>query len=178
MGTSRSFAEFEKKLNKAADDLKSRSDDEILLTSAKRAKKTIAPFVKQAVPSGALTQNRTPVGVFYRKQKTGAYLIAVRGPMQLVERNVRPHSIPLEKGNYRTHSKRNRKLQKATRVRFKADGKVLSAGKGGGFYAIGPVWHPGTRGKKPWERGKKAFLPSAGKTLEAGVDKIMRGVFG
>ena len=41
----------------------------------------------------------------------------------------------------------------------------------------GPIKHPGTKGKHPFEKGVKDFLPSAGKTLESGVDKIMRGIF-
>lgn len=180
MGTSKSFAEFEKKIRKSADDLKSKSDEKILLASAKKAKATIAPQVARAVPSGRMNVGKsgTRVSVFYRKEKAGAYLVAVRGPLHLVERDTKAHSIPRVKGDLRTHTTRGKKRAKASKVRKVVEGKKLSGGPGSGFFAVGPVKHPGTKGKHPWEKGKKAFLPSAGKTFEAGVDSIMRGVFG
>lgn len=177
MGTSRSFAEFEKKARQAAADLTSKSDKQILNASATRAKKLIGDQVRSAVPSGRLNvgKNGARVSVYSRQFKVGAHLVAARGPLHIVERPTKAHNIPRAKGDVRAHTTRGKKRKKASTVR-KTQRTLLSFGPN--QVAVGPVKHPGTRGKRPWERGVKRFMPSAGKTFEKGVDSIMRKVFG
>lgn len=183
MGTSKSFAEFEKKIRRSADDLKSKSDEQILLASAKKAKTLYLASIRTAVPDLAInagrrgTKNGAKLGVGYRKIRDGSgYLVFARGPLQLIERDTSAHLIPKDPGGTLTHTAKGRKRSAKSRALREAETKKLY--RIGNRVVRGPLKHPGTKGKHPWEKAEKQVLPSVTKTFEKGVDTIMRGVFG
>lgn len=178
MGTSNSFGELAKKLEASAKAIETKSDVEVTEANAKAAKKAIAGQMKRAAPGGTLRVGKTRkarVGVRYDfRQDKKAAIVRVTGPVHLLERDTSAHNIPRVKGDIKSHSATGRKLKKATKVRKVQERKLLRIGN---RVVVGPIKHPGTKGKHPFEKGVKDFLPSAGKTFEKGVDTIMRGIF-
>lgn len=183
MGVSKSFAEFEKKAKKAAAQIDTRSDKEIIKPAALKAKRLITVEVAKAAPSMRMNvgKNGQRLRVYYVLLRNGeTAVVQVRGPIHLLENPTKPHIIGA--GRSRTASGRKFKNEAAGRLRTeraakKAGRKFLSSGKGGTFKATGPVKHPGTKGKGPFAKGVKAFRPQAPKLLERGTDAMMRKVF-
>jgi hypothetical protein len=89
--------------------------------------------------------------------KTGgrsSALVRATGPLQLVERDTKAHSIP----------KSRRRKRRVLHI------------PGIGFRAV--VHHPGTKGKHPFERGVDAALPAVPKIVQGTVSQAMRKAFG
>ena len=83
-------------------------------------------------------------------------IIKATGPLQLVERDTRAHTIPRQ----RRRSRRRRYAAFAGRVYSRVD-------------------HPGTRGKRPFARGAQAASPQAQQIFRAEVaDAVRRGWLG
>lgn len=84
-------------------------------------------------------------------------LVRATGPFHLIERDTAPHQIP------RTASSRRIKLESG-RLSAKREltGRTLSGRKRlrlPGGWVMGPVSHPGTKGKHPFERGVNRAEP-------------------
>lgn len=180
MGTSKSFAELAKKMEAAAREIETKSDVEVTAANAIRAKKVILAQMKVAAPRLTLNAGRKAkpvrIGVRYdmRKDKKAA-IVKATGPAHLIERDNAPHQMPKDLGGTLTHTATGRKRSAKSQAKRRAD--QAKKFRIGNKTVTGPIKHPGTKGKHPFEKGVKAFLPSAGKTLEAGVDKLMKGVF-
>lgn len=178
MGSSSSFQQLAGKLEKAARGIETRSDEEIVGKDALRAKKLIAAQMAMAAPKGTMhvgSKRSARVGVRYdlAPGKKGA-IVRATGPVHLLERDTPAHSIPRLKGTRRTYSATGRKLKKASTVRKVVERPLLVIN---GRVRTGPVTHPGTKGKHPFQKGVRRFLPGVGEQLEKNVDRIMRGIF-
>lgn len=178
MGTSKSFGELAKKLEASAKAIETKSDTDIVLADAKRATLLIRGQIKRAVPRGTLNvgkSGRKKVGARYDLIRNGGgAIVKATGPLHLVERDTSPHNIPRVKGDVRSYARSGKKLKRATTVR---SGPKLKRLLIGGEVRMGPVKHPGTKGKHPFEKGVKQFLPSAGKSFEKNLDKLMGEIF-
>lgn len=183
MGTSRSFGELAKKMEASARAIETKSDVEVTEANALKAKTVILAHMKRAAPRLTLQVGKTKkkrIGVRYdlRKDKKAA-IVKATGPAHLIERDTDKHTIPKDLGGTLTHTASGRKrsaksaAKRAEQARTRNVRKYVINGK----VRSGSIKHPGTKGKHPFEKGVKAFLPSAGKTLEAGLDKIMKGIF-
>lgn len=102
------------------------------------------------------------IGVKYKaamRKANPTALVYAYGPFHLIERDTSPHQIP--KSGF---------------------------GRGKAFYGLlkfpdgrvrwGPVHHPGTKGKRPFERGVEASTPVVHRLLAGGVTTALRTVFG
>jgi len=78
-------------------------------------------------------------------------LIRATGPIQLIERDTQPHGI-------RPRRRRVKALKFAD----------------GGFYAHS--WHPGTRGKHPFQKGVAKAAPDTGRIFQTEIDNAMKKV--
>lgn len=91
-------------------------------------------------------------------QGTPTALIRATGPFHLIERDTAPHTIPRTEGSRRTRTSSGR-----LSVKREATGRSTSGRKAlliNGDWVTGPVKHPGTKGKHPFERGVRASEPA------------------
>jgi hypothetical protein len=79
-------------------------------------------------------------------------LVSARGPLQLLERDTKPHSMAATRGARGRANKRK--------------GATMTVGAG----------HPGTKGKHPFERGVVAATPAANKLLGESIVASVRSV--
>ena len=180
MGEARSFAELAKKLERAAGEIDRRSDAEVLLAQVKVAKRTISTAIRLAAPAMEMHPRKAKgkpqrLSVSDVKLDSGSHIVRANGPLHLIERPTKPHTIPRDLGGTLTHTATGRK--RSAKSRAKREAELTKVYRVGNRFVRGPIKHPGTRGKYPFKAGVKAFLPSAGKTFEHGVDTIMRGIF-
>lgn len=183
MGSSSSFQQLAGKLEKAAREIETRSDEEIVGKDALRAKRLIAAQIAVAAPGGTLRSGSRKadgsrsgrVGARYdlAPNKKGA-IVRATGPAHLIERDTSPHWIPRQLGGTITHTATGRRRSKASVVRRKANvNKVLKIGNN---LVKGPIKHPGTKGKHPFRKGVRQFLPGVSGQLEKNFDRILRRV--
>lgn len=94
------------------------------------------------------------VGVKYDVQSSGerpTAFVQATGPLQLIERDTAEHQIPRVAGSRRLRTAAGRLSHKREGTGRNLNGaKVL---KIQGEYRTGPITHPGTKGKHPFERG-------------------------
>ena len=186
MGTSKSFAELAGKMERAARSIETKSDDAIVQKEALAATTAVRKRISQAAPGGTLRAGgkkkdgarSARVGARFDKlngDQAGA-IVRAQGPVHLIERDTSAHWIPRQLGGTITHTASGRRRSKASVVRRKANvNKVLVIG---GNVVQGPIRHPGTKGKHPFKRGVKDFMPSAGRLLEKGAHALIEGVMG
>lgn len=157
MGTSRSSAEFTRKLNDAARGI-AEAAPRAARESGRRAK-TIMEAERRAATSTGRLRNvgragaRLTVRYDVRDAAPGHSVAELKagGPWQLIENAARPHII----------SSRRARGSAARRGRAGLLGPVMPGSTGGGRSAvIRTPWgarryvrHPGTRGKRPWRKG-------------------------
>ena len=136
-------ADAAKKMRQTAAALQESKRDAIK-AAALSATTIIRAEIKQAAPSGALTPRRVKVGAGYQLYGSDAAPYAEirpRGPIGLIEGPIKAHDI---------RPRRRRKL----------GSKRTALAIGGNFRAV--VRHPGTRGKRPWEKGVGRALKVSG----------------
>ncbi len=79
------------------------------------------------------------------------------GPLQLIERDTSEHDIPRTAGSRRGRTASGRLSHKRVATGTTSSGRrPLLIGGIGGNWVMGPVRHPGTTGKHPFERGVNA----------------------
>lgn len=103
-------------------------------------------------------------------------IIQATGPMQLIERDTSAHSIPRVVGSRRTRTAAGKLSHKReTNGRNLNGQKVLFFG---GRFVTGPIQHPGTKGKHPFERGilltRDAALADAAHQLTTSIARIFK----
>lgn len=186
VGVSKSFAELGQKLERAAREIETKSDKVIVQKQALAATTAVRKRISQAAPGGTLRAGgrkkdggrSARVGARFDSLKgddAGA-IVRAQGPVHLIERDTAAHWIPRQLGGTVTHTASGRRRSKASVVRRKASvNKRLVIG---GNVVQGPIRHPGTKGKHPFQRGVKDFMPSAGKLLEQGAHALVNGVMG
>ncbi len=138
-------ADAAKKMRQTAVALQESKRDAIKAT-ALSATTIIRAEIKQAAPSGALTPRRVKVGAGYQLYGSDAAPYAEirpRGPIGLIEGPIKAHDI---------RPRRRRKPQPGS--------KRTALAIGGNFRAV--VRHPGTKGKRPWEKGVAKALKTSG----------------
>jgi hypothetical protein len=163
--------QFAANMEKFANDLQRNTPHNIVSNTAKAYTTSIRNSIDAVTSGGKLSGvgskarragGGTRVGVKYdvRDAPTSSTaIVQATGPLQLIERDTSQHSIP------RTVSSRRLRTA-AGRLSHKREttGRNLSSSAGGKFLgnpakhfaAMGPVSHPGTKGKHPFERGALA----------------------
>jgi hypothetical protein len=168
VGTSRTIAELNAKLAKAAKALEE-STPRTVLEAAASAQVRIDAEIRRVVPdldmsglSSAKTKSGKArsgkVGTRIARSKGDKLQAAVRavGAVHWLEGGTRAHLV----GAGRVGSGRT------TRSRYtKANAKFMKA-KGAAHPVRGPLWHPGTRAQHTWSKGVRAAIPVASATFK------------
>lgn len=156
MGTSKTPEQFVGKINESAKRLQKERraivDDASLVM-----KRAIEGSIRTVVPDmnmSGVGRSGVKVGVRYdiKGTRNPTSLIRATGPLHLVENPTSPHTIP-----------------KARRRR-----KVLKFGDGE-FRRT--VEHPGTRGQRPFRKGRELGTPAAKTIIERSTVRVLRSVF-
>jgi hypothetical protein len=102
------------------------------------------------------------------------------GPLQLIERDTSAHAIPRTVGSRRGRTASGRLSHKRVATGTISSGRrPLLIGGIGGNWVTGPVRHPGTTGKHPFERGVNAVefaaRIAAVTELSTSIAAVLRG---
>lgn len=114
------------------------------------------------------------VGVTTRLFGTTA-IVQATGPLQILERDTREHSIPRTALSRRTRTASGRLSRKR-----ELTGRTSSGRRHlfiNGHWVTGPVKHPGTTGKHPFERGVLEATEPAALAARIVVVQAIAGVF-
>lgn len=101
--------------------------------------------------------------------------VQATGPLQIIERDTREHTIPRTTLTRRQRTKSGRASRKREATGRNSTGRVPL--KINGDWVLGPVTHPGTKGKHPFERGVLEAEVPAALAAKAVVDQAILGVF-
>lgn len=140
-------AQFARKMRRTATDMRTlpqrqmRVGAKVIVDSVNRQLDVAAP--KRRMNVG---RNGARIGVNTKRPNPESVLVKMFGPAHLIERDTKPHVIPRQTG---------RKAKKR-----RGDKQPLHI-PGIGFRANAA--HPGTKGKRPWERGLNRALPEVKK---------------
>lgn len=107
-------------------------------------------------------KNGARVGVRVTQQRSDTALVQATGPLHLIERDTSAHLIPRTTGVRRRRTAAGRLSHKR-----ESTGRVLSGRKLlviNGSVVTGPVLHPGTKGKHPFDIG---YVAAEGAALAA-----------
>lgn len=125
--------------------------------STKKAAVTVTNAARQRITAlsgdGKLSgvgRNGTRVGARFFMQDPTTAMVRATGPLQLVERDTKPHEI---------RPKRRKRLS--------------IPGVGVRAFAN----HPGTKGKHPFEKGTNTSLPAVPRIYQQGAAKALRDTF-
>lgn len=155
---SSNLSAWEAKMNKLAATYAASGTD-IVTASARAYTNAIRSEINSVTSGGKLRgvgKRGSRVGVRYTIQASTerpSAVVQATGPLQLIERDTKAHNIPKTEGSrrLRTQAGRLSKKREATgRNTSRSARRVLKIGE---RYVTGPVRHPGTRGKHPFERG-------------------------
>lgn len=186
MGTSRSIAEFNKKMALLAGQIG--NTDPALIELAEQGK---AIFRASAAQAGALnvklSGKRRPIGVrddFIRYRASGekAVIVSYTGPAHILNNDTKAHRIYRNVGTARGRGSRRLNRQASLAATFGATGAFtggalkFSGNAGDTFRKV--VDHPGTKGKKFYEKARatteRVVPPLAGrKLLTAPLRKVI-----
>lgn len=161
MPVSSDVIRFERHVKKLTDLFANDMQREMIEETAKVFQTSIRASIYGATNGGRLRnvgKNGARVGV---RLQRGANSIVVQatGPLQLIERDTKAHQIPRSVGVRRRRTATGRLSHQR-----ESTGRVLSARRPlfiNGSWVTGPVNHPGTQGKYPFERGALAAEPAA-----------------
>ena len=169
---------FERKIKKfqtlANTDLRT----QMVVETAKIYQTTIRGSINAVTNGGRLRnvgRNGARVGVRRTLLSNDAALIQATGPLQLIERDTQAHDIPRTRGSRRLRTAAGRLSQKR-----ESTGSVLSGRKIlriNGSFVTGPVHHPGTTGKHPFDIGVRAAEPAARIAADVLFARALRNVF-
>lgn len=150
----------------------------LMMTNAIRAE------IRQVVPSSKLRNMRgASIGARYdvKGEKNPTALIRALGPLQIVERDTKPHQI-LPKGIGRSQG-RSKMARRAARQSLYA--ALFGGSYGSGVHPLstpyGPryrVNHPGTKGRHPFQKGVEKTRDKVAPVLRTGVADALRKAFG
>jgi hypothetical protein len=170
VGTSRSIAELNAKLAKAAKGLEE-STPRTVLEAATSAQVRIDIEIRKVVPDldmSGLSSSKTrggksksgKVGTRIARSKGNKLQVAVRavGPVHWLEAGTRAHAVGvgrLKNGQVR--------LTKKGQYRKGQQKRMNVPGVG---WRVGPFQHPGTRAQHTWSKGVRAAVPVAAATFK------------
>lgn len=138
---------------------------------------SVRSSIRDAAPSGQLRMNGKPkkIGASFKMAGSGRPYAVIRatGPLHLLERNTSAHFIPrvAQKSlvTYRLNKKTGRLTAGQKKRRGRAGGGTTLSIPGIGFRKS--VTHPGTTGKRPFERGVSTGSQQAGRIVLAEVSR-------
>lgn len=129
-------------------------------------------------PRGGKGAGRITVSATFQEGgRRSTAVVSVKGPIGLIERDTKPHIIGAP-GSGRT--KAGSRARKRARAGLASGERPFLGNAGRGFAARGPVRHPGTKGKHPFERGVARALATQrpGQTAHVVVDAGLSRIFG
>jgi hypothetical protein len=140
-------AQFAIKMSKLSGDMRT-APRQITIRAAGVVKRSVQTQLAVAAPRGRLNVGKrgARIGVRYDLRGDSEAVVRMTGPAHLIERDTKPHRIPREnRGRGRSRARNVRRLA------IPGVGIRMS------------VQHPGTKGKRPWEKGVRAALPDVEK---------------
>lgn len=176
MGTASSLGTFKDQINRLAAAYE-RTPRNVVAASARVYGDTIRRDINAVTNGGKLRnvgKRGSRVGVVVKLGVTSATVHAT-GPLQIIERNTQRHTIPRTALTRRTRTKTGRLSRKRELTgRSSAGRRRLFIN---GHWVTGPVTHPGTHGKHPFERGALEATDPAARAAQAVVVTAIAGVF-
>jgi hypothetical protein len=154
-------------LNRLAADLEKKTPEQMVTASARTYTNSIRDEIARVTTGNKLrgvgsktsrAAGGARVGVKYEVKQATA-IVQGTGPLHLLERDTRDHMIPSTSGSKRARTAAGRlshKRQATGRSASANRTQIFLGNRSRNFAATGPVHHPGTRGKHPFERGVKA----------------------
>lgn len=177
MGSSRSGRELGRKLDRLAEDF-----EDLPLAAVKDGSQIVKSSVTRLAPGRLRNASKrgSKLGVRYNLGTYGGEaksLVFVTGPFHLIERDTKPHRIPALVGqktrqNRAVRSSRGRLYGPAFGGEKASTRPIVFAGKVRAF-----AFHPGTRGKRPWQRGVAAALPKVRNVISTRSATTLRRIF-
>lgn len=178
MTTSSSLAGFERRMGTLSSELSASIPREIITETAKIYKGVIKSSIDSVTNGGRLRnvgRSGSRVGVRYTLFDGNRAIVQATGPLQIIERDTKAHTIPRTAGTRRLRTAAGRLSRKR-----ESTGSVLSGRKVlviNGTPVMGPVNHPGTRGKHPFERGVAAAESAGFAAASIVFNKRLKTVF-
>lgn len=155
-----------------------------IVTSVRSEIRAIAPSgVLRGVtgPRGGKGAGRITVSATFQEGgRRSTAVVAVKGPIGLIERDVKPHSIGAPGSSRRTTAGRRARKRSRAGGSSSDETRPFLGNVSRGFAALGPVKHPGTKGKHPFSRGVARALATQrpGQTAHVVVDSGLIRIFG
>lgn len=164
-----------------------RAPVEAVTRTAKDVVQSVRREIRAVAPSGALSGVRGPRGgagagritvnyeVLADSGRRATAIVSTKGPLQLIESDVKKHQIPANTG-----SSAGRRTRRRERTGRESNERKFLGNASRDFAAMEPVVHPGTKGQHPFERGVQRVMAHStpGITAHATVDVGMRRIFG
>jgi hypothetical protein len=118
-------------------------------------------------------KNGARVGVrskVFATSETATAIISASGPLHLLERDNKKHDIPRTESSRRLRTPAGRLSYKREATGRALSGRKVLFLKGAQHPILGPVHHPGTKGKHPFEKGvNRAERDAVAATLARGT---------
>lgn len=131
------------------------------------------------VVAGTARRGRHKIGVRYdikKSAKNYTALVRAYGNMHWLERGTQGHWIP--KAAYQRSLLKRGDVSGLRRAEAKANQRItMKMTRGDGGYVTGPIWHPGSRGTRPWSRGIALARRQTEPVFAAELQKGMRRIF-
>lgn len=151
---------------------------EMVEETAKIYQTVIRSSINAIAPGGKMRnvgKSGARVGVKRTITSGHSAIVQATGPLHLLERDTKAHDIPRTLGSRRLRTAAGRLSQKR-----ESTGKVLSGRKIlviNGDFVMGPVHHPGTKGRHPFDNGVAAAGPAAEIAAATIFAKSLKSVF-
>lgn len=177
MPLSSDVVRFERHIRKFTELLATDTQREMIDETAKVYQTAIRASIYSATNGGRLRnvgKRGARVGVRLQKGSKST-VVQATGPLQLIERDTRAHTIPRTVGTRRLRTAAGRLSHQR-----ESTGRVLSGRKIlviNGSIVTGPVNHPGTTGKHPFDKGVAAAEPAALQAAHNIFAKSLASVF-
>lgn len=153
-------AQFTAKMHRATDEISNASRkgvEQVSLDLTRKARRNIAGASGGDSRLSGVGKRGTKVGARYTLKGETA-LVRAEGPLQLIERDTKAHSIV---------------PRSVSRTRRTAGPKALSTPYGPRY----SVDHPGTRGQHPFEKAVDATAPDALRIFQRELEQALRRAF-
>ncbi len=170
---------FEKNMNALAAAME-RTPRDVVAASARAYTTGIRSSINSVTNGGRLRgvgKKGARVGVKYTlfEGASPTAIVQATGPLQLIERDTKPHLIPRVTGSRRLRTASGRLSKKRESTGRNVNGTTVLFFNN--RYVTGPIGHPGTRGKHPFEKGVNRVEVTAVAAAVTAFTNEIRSVF-